>query len=381
MMVPFDFILRTRLVFGAGAAARAGELARELGARRSFLVADPGIVAAGHVDRVSAALTAANIAVFPFHDFQENPDSAMARKGAEAAREAGIDSLVAVGGGSSLDCAKAINFVLTNGGHMREYRGYGRATTSLLPMIALPTTAGTGSEAQSYAIVSDEDTHEKMACGDPTAAFRVAVLDPDLTVSQPATVTASAGYDALSHAVESYVTTKRTAISEMLSREAWRLLAVNYERVLAEPADIQARAAMQLGAFLAGAAIEQSMLGASHACANPLTRHYGISHAHAIAMLLPHVVRWNDEAVGERYRTLTDLAQNDGSRPASGASLADLLARMAEAGRLPRRLAHAGVTADTLPLLSREAAGQWTGAFNPRPFSEAAAMEIYRCAY
>jgi alcohol dehydrogenase class IV len=154
---------------------------------------------------------------------------------------------------------------------MRDYRGYGKARGTLLPSIGIPTTAGTGSEAQSYAIISDAETHAKMACGDPGIAFRVAILDPALTVSQPRAVTAIAGYDALSHAVESYVTLKATPISELFAREAWRLLSSHYERVLQAPDDRPARGAMLLGAHYAGVAIEQSMLGATHACANPLT--------------------------------------------------------------------------------------------------------------
>src|SRR6185369_12939585 len=146
---------------------------------------------------------------------------------------AGIDSIVAIGGGSSLDCAKGINFVLTNGGSMRDYRGHNKAEKPMLPSIGIPTTAGTGSEAQSYAIISDAETHAKMACGDDKARFRIVILDPVLTVTQPREVTAIAGYDALSHATEAYVTTKRNDDSMSLARDAFRLLEANYERVLA----------------------------------------------------------------------------------------------------------------------------------------------------
>ena len=128
--------------------------------------------------------------------------------------------------------------MLTNGGSMRDYRGYGKATRPMLPMIGIPTTAGTGSEAQSYAIISDAETHAKMACGDPKAAFRVAILDPALTVSQPRAVTAIAGYDAISHAVESFVTTSARRSRDLFAREAWRLLDANYERVLPTPDDL-----------------------------------------------------------------------------------------------------------------------------------------------
>src|SRR5688572_19696726 len=232
------------MVFGDGALARLGDLARELAFSRTLVVADRGVVAAGHVDRALAILAEASIATCRFHDFDVNPDARMVEAGRRVAADHLIDSLVAVGGGSSLDCAKGINFVFTNGGTMRDYRGFGKAARPMLPSIGVPTTAGTGSEAQSYALISDPDTHEKMACGDPKAAFRAAILDPALTVSQPRDVTAVAGYDAISHAVESYVTARRTPISNLFAREAWRLLEGHYERVLANPTDVPARGAM-----------------------------------------------------------------------------------------------------------------------------------------
>jgi alcohol dehydrogenase len=364
----FESHLRTRVVFGDGAIARLGELARELGFSRSLLVGDPGLVAAGHIDRAAAILERAGIATVRFHDFDANPDTRMVEAGRVVASAHEIDSIVALGGGSSLDCAKGINFVLTNGGAMRDYHGFGKAAKPMLPSIGVPTTAGTGSEAQSYALISDADTHVKMACGDPKAAFRVTILDPALTVSQPRPVTAVAGYDAISHAVESYVTSRRTEISDVFAREAWRLLDGHFERVLANPADIDARGAMLLGAHYAGVAIDQSMLGATHACANPLTARYGTTHGIAIAVMLPHVVRWNAQDVGNRYGELSDR-------------LAARLEELARAGRLPRTLREVGVSRDDMPQLAADAATQWTGTFNPRPFDASGALELYTSAY
>ena len=293
-----------RVVFGEGSLDRVGTLARELAFTRALIVADKGIVSAGFAGRTARLLEAAGIPSVLFADFDANPDTRMVEAGRAFASAHGIDGIVAVGGGSSLDCAKGINFVLSNGGSMRDYRGHGKATKPMLPSIGVPTTAGTGSEAQSYAIISDAETHAKMPCGDEKAAFRVAVLDPELTVSQPPQVTAIAGYDAISHAVEAYVTKNGTEESRGLAAEAWSLLAANYERVLAAPTDVAARGAMLKGSNLAGAAIELSMLGATHACANPLTAKYGTTHGIAIAVMLPHVVRWNGEAVGDRYARL-----------------------------------------------------------------------------
>jgi alcohol dehydrogenase len=379
----FDYQPRTRVVFGAGVIERLGELARDLSFRRTLLVADRGLAASGHVDEAVGPLQEAGIEVFRFHDFEANPDTRMVEAGTAFAATLGIDSIIGLGGGSSMDCAKGINFLLTNGGRMSDYRGYGLATKPMLPMIAIPTTAGTGSEGQTYALISDAETHVKMACGDPKAAFRVALLDPVLTVSQPRSITAISGFDAIAHAVETYVTTKRNPLSETFSREAWRLLEPNYERVLSEPDNLEARGAMQLGAFYAGVAIENSMLGATHACANPLTARYGTAHGAAIAMLLPSVVRWNEKFASNDYFWLlswSSVAARSGDVTATEA-LARRLEELAEAGGLRSSLRAGGVSESDLTELASDAAGQWTGTFNPRPFDRQGAIEIYGCAY
>ncbi|MGH9881824.1 MAG: iron-containing alcohol dehydrogenase, partial [Pyrinomonadaceae bacterium] len=373
-MVSFNFQLSTRLVSGAGSVEQMGQQAGALGFKRSLLVADQGLLGVGYVERATRLLRDAGIEVFAFHDFAVDPDSAVIEAGRLFAAPFKVDSIVGLGGGSSLDCAKGINFVLTNGGRIQDYIGYGKAATPMLPMIAIPTTAGTGSEVQSYAVVSDAETHVKMACGDPQAAFRLAILDPELTRSQPHEVTASSGFDAITHAVETYVSTRRTPMSELFSREAWRLLEANYDTVLQRPDDLPARAAMQLGACLAGIAIENSMLGATHACANPLTAHYGTTHGAALAMLLPSVVRWNGPKSSERYRELLRISKGKPKEDPADA-LAARLEELAALGGLGTTLSRAGIAAADLPALATEAAEQWTGRFNPRPFDYAGAME------
>lgn len=379
-MDPFDFQLRTRVIFGAGSIGRLGELASELNFHKTLLVADHGMLQSGHVEDALAPLRKAGIRTSCFHDFEVNPDTRMVEAGKEYAASFAVDSIIGLGGGSSLDCAKGINFLLTNGGEMRDYLGYGKASHPLVPMIAVPTTAGTGSEAQSYALISDAQTHQKMACGDPTAAFQIALLDPLLTLSQPHIVTATSGFDAIAHAVETYVTTRRNGLSEFYSREAWRLLDENYERVLESPNDKKARGAMQLGAYFAGVAIEHSMLGATHACANPLTAHYGTVHGEALAVMLPWVVRWNASVASERYAELLHLSKIAvGTEPAE--KLARRLEELGSKAGLRKTLSTVGVPAGDLPMLAAEAATQWTGTFNPRPFDADGAMEVYRSAF
>jgi alcohol dehydrogenase len=379
-MVPFDFQLRTRVVFGQGSFDRLGQLARDLGFRRSLLVADSGLVQAGHVAQAIRLLEAEGIEAARYHDFGPNPDSAMVDAGCRFAGPLAVDSIIGLGGGSSLDCAKGINFLLTNGGSIGDYRGYGKAATPLLPMIGVPTTAGTGSEAQSYAVIADAATHMKMACGDPSAAVRIALLDPELTLTAPRHVTAMAGFDAIAHAFETAVTMRRTPLSDTFSHRAWRLLGDAFERVLLHPADGEARAAMQLGAHFAGMAIEQSMLGAAHACANPLTARYDLAHGLALAILLPHVVRWNAAAARERYTALLSSPRRRSRDEDSAETLARRLEDLASAGGLAMKLSDAGVEVSDLPALSAQAAEQWTGTFNPRPFNAEGAMEIYRAA-
>lgn len=378
---PFDFHTPTRVVFGPGTLARLGELAREMGATRALLVTDPGLKAVGHPQRARASLEGAGLAVYWFDDVEENPTGRHVEAGAAFARPLGIDLIVSVGGGSAMDCAKGVNFLLSNGGRMSDYKGFGRATRPMLPSVGIPTTSGTGSEAQSYALIADETTHLKMACGDRKAAFQVAILDPELTVSQPAKVTALTGIDALSHALESYVTAKRSPASQMFAREAWRLLEPNLETVLRDPTDLEARGAMQMGAFLAGTAIENSMLGVCHSCANPLTAHYGLTHGLAIGVMLPHVVRFNTPEVGELYGELAEEAGLlDGHPGGAAETLARRITRLLQLADLPISLSACGVSAAILPLLAEEANQQWTARFNPRPVSETEILELYQAA-
>ena len=407
-MTPFELQLRTRLVFGPGVIDRLGGVARELGFSRPLLVTDRGLRDAGHLDHALRQLRDAGVEAAVFDACEVNPDAAMVDRGVAFAAARRPDSIIGLGGGSPLDCAKGINLLLTNGGAIADYKGYGLARKPLLPMIAVPTTAGTGSEAQSYAVIADSATHMKMACGDPKLAFAAAILDPGLTVSQPPAVTAAAGFDALAHAVETAVTTRRTPVSTLFSHAAFRLLDGHYERTLADPEDIDARAAMQLGAFYAGVAIEHSMLGAAHACANPLTARHALTHGVALAILLPHVVRWNAEGDGGLYRDLAGglapsagggSAGGVGSRPAhetrgvgappavgggaggAGNRLAGRLADAARSGGFPPDLRTAGVPADDLPSLADAAAAQWTGTFNPRPFGAREALDVYQRAW
>jgi alcohol dehydrogenase len=376
----FQFHAGTRLVVGAGAIERLGGLAAELGGRFALVVSDPGITAAGHVARAVKSLEQAGLRCTVFDSVHENPTTVDVDACVRHARGRDIDLLIGLGGGSPMDAAKGCNFLLTNGGRMQEYWGRGKARGPMLPMIAVPTTAGTGSEVQSFALVADADTHQKMACGDPKALPRVALLDPTLTLSQPHAVSACSGLDALAHALESAVTSARTPLSRMLSAEAFGLAAAAFPQVLERPQDLSAQESMLLSASLAGMAIENSMLGAAHSMANPLTAGFDLAHGHAVALMLPHVIRFNaalPEVDAEYARLVRRL---EGPAAGGGETLARWLEAMLQRAGLPRRLRECGVGDASIPELARGAARQWTAQFNPRPVSASDFEALYRAA-
>jgi alcohol dehydrogenase len=369
----FDYRPRTRIVFGVNAVERVGELAKELQGNTVLLVTDPGIVKAGHAERLTGLLRSAGLTVVSFDEVEENPSTTCVDKCVAVARSAPINLIIGLGGGSSMDTAKGCNFILTNGGRMQDYLGIGKAHSPMLPLIAVPTTGGTGSECQSFALITEEKTHQKMACGDPRAAAKIALLDPALTVSQPQRVTACSGIDAISHAVETAVTSRRTALSLVFSHAAFRFTNNALPKVLANPNDIEARGQMLLGAAWAGMAIENSMLGAAHSAANPLTAHFGIVHGHAVGLMLPHVVRFNkaEPAVARAY---SELAGEDADQ------LPDRLSSLLNLAGLPASLRLCAVKDSDLPMLASEAARQWTAQFNPRPVTSADFEKLFRAA-
>jgi alcohol dehydrogenase len=356
------------LLFARGALEDLGREAAKLGTR-VLLVSDPGIAKAGHVAHAEANLKRAGLQVAVFAGAGENPTTDHIAAGLEVARAGNINLIVGLGGGSSMDCAKGINFLISNGGRMQDYWGVGKATKPMLPLIAIPTTTGTGSEAQSAALITDPATHQKMACLDKKTLASLAILDVTLTDTQPPRVAALTGIDAISHAIETAACNKRTAVSRELSAAAWGLLSGSYKTMLADPPDAAARQNMLLGAHLAGCAIENAMLGAAHACANPLTAAFGLPHGAAVGLMLPAVIRFN-AAANNPYSDLGDAE-----------TLALQVDEFLRAAGLPRTLTSVEIPKSRLPELARNAATQWTATFNPIPVGEAELLRIYESVF
>ncbi|MDX2198150.1 MAG: iron-containing alcohol dehydrogenase [Phycisphaerae bacterium] len=405
------------VALGAGASAAVGPFVRRRGAKHVLLVTDPHIRDAGHLRRVLASCEAAGLRVGVFDGVAENPTTAQVEAGVRFAKTAGamgapIDFLIGLGGGSAMDCAKGINFILSCGGAMADYRGDAPAEVlakrpPLLPSVMIPTTAGTGSEAQSFALISDERTHMKMPCGDRRPPGQgglrplLAVLDPDLIATAPRGVTIAVGLDALTHALETSACKARDEVSREASRRAWGLLTASFSRVLAEGkglasaarrggqdtahravaqvdssalSDEDMRTGMLLGAHLAGVAIERSMLGAAHSCANPLTAKFDITHGIAVGLMMPHVIAFNAGAG-------SGLAANPYEELGLPGTLVDTMkSYLATAGILPRLRDH-GVPREALAGLAEGAAVQWTARFNPREVGREELEAIFEAAW
>jgi len=368
--IDFSHLNNTNVHFGVNASHGIGEHLKEFKSSKVLIVTDNGILNAGHLKPVIDSLKSYDISFELYSSVKENPSTDDVNDCADFAKNKSIDLIIGLGGGSSLDTAKGVNFILTNGGVMHDYRGVGKATQEMLPFIAIPTTAGTGSECQSFAIISDSITHEKMACGDLKAAAKLAILDPSLTASQPNHISAHTGIDAISHALETLVTNKRSKHSMQYSKLAFALLNRSFEKVIHEPTNIIARSDMLLGAAYAGTAIECSMLGAAHASANPLTAHFAIPHGAAVGLMLPHVIEFNSSIreIHDLYRSLSEEY------------LADRIINLLNISKIPTKLSDYGIKNDHFMELANEAAIQWTGNFNPRATDVTDFISLYESA-
>ena len=373
---------RTRLLYGEGRLAELGPSASGLGMTRVLMVTSVDLMREGHVEAALDWLEAAGVEV-ECHFVGEDPDHEVAEGVAQVARENNVDGFVGLGGGSAIDAAKGGNLLFTHGGRIQDYWGQDKVLGPLRPMIAIPTTAGTGSEVQSAALISDAKTHRKKACVDEHLAPQVAILDPELSCSMPRTVTESSGLDALAHALETAVTRRRNELSVKYSVEALSLIHQPFLVALTDPENLQARGSMLLASTYAGLAIEHSMLGASHACANPLSQQYGISHGFAVGYALPTVLRWNghDEHVRAQY---AEVARQSGcAHPDLGdydafEILLDTVEAFVGQTSAAESWRKAGVLLANPAELGKKAAAEWTAGFNPRILSEADFATLYR---
>jgi len=386
MTAPFIFNTVGSIVFGAGKAAEIGTLAEARGWRRLLLVTDPGLITVGLVDSCAASLAAAGIEVTIFSDVVADPPEPVVQAATEAARAHGADAVIGFGGGSSLDTAKLVALLARSGEPLSEAYGIGNAKGPRLPLMLVPTTAGTGSEVTPISIVTT-GTSEKMGVVSPLLLPDVALLDPELTYGLPPAVTAATGVDAMVHAIEAHASASanNNPVSRALACEALRLMGGALERAVHTGSDAGARADMLLGSMLAGQAFANSPVAAVHALAYPIGGHFHIPHGLSNALVLPHVLRFNAETAGEAYADIAPLVfpslAEIGSQGRATAFADELQALSIRCG-LPPRLRDVNIPEEALEMMAEDAMKQTRLLVNnPRPVTRADAQAIYRAAW
>jgi alcohol dehydrogenase class IV len=382
---PFAFNTTAAIVFEPGSAARLGEIAgRRLGSRVLF-VTDPGLLNIGLADAAIVSLKTAGVEITVFGEVEADPSRATLLKAVEAGR--GASGIVGFGGGSSLDVAKLAALLLGSGEDLDEAWGVAQAKGPRLPLVLIPTTAGTGSEVTPVSIITVGE-EEKRGVSSPIILPDVAILDADLTLGLPAAITAATGIDAMVHAIEAYASksTNNNPLSKMLAREALRLLGANIEKVIANGQDRDARGAMLLGSMLAGQAFANSPVAAVHALAYPIGGTFHIPHGLSNALVLPHVLRFNAPDAAHLYAEIAGdcfpaLNGEEGVQGRCAAFIEELAALSKRVG-LPARLRDVGIGEDALAKMAADAMKQQRLLVNnPRPVSEADALAIYRAAW
>ena len=383
-MDSFRFDTVSRIVSGPGEALRLAAHCEPLGIDRVLLVTDPGLVAIGLIAPVEAALGEAGVAVTRFAEVREDPPEAVVEAAAAAGRAAAAAGVLAVGGGSSMDVAKVVAALLAGAQPLQAMYGVDQLQGGRLPLILVPTTAGTGSEVTPVAVITTGET-TKAGVSSATLLPDVAVLDPDLTLGLPPSVTAMTGVDAMVHAIEAYTSAlKKNPVSDNLARNALRLLAGNIRRAVHSGSDRDARAAMLLGAMQAGQAFANAPVAAVHALAYPLGGHYHIPHGLSNSLVLPAVLRFNLPAAAPLYAELAALLvpEAGGSDEARATALIEALEALIADLALPATLAAAGVREDSLETLAADAMLQQRLLVNnPRELSHDDALAVYRAAY
>ena len=385
-MIPdyFEFYVGAKVQFGRGLTDSAGEEVKKIGVRRAFVVADQVLVDNGLVERVEAGLSRSGVEVCGrFVDVPPNSEVEVVRALTKAASGSGCDGLVAVGGGSVIDSAKAANMVLSEGGDLMDWQGVNLLERPLGPLVAVPTTAGTGSEVTSFAVVKDAASETKLSFASPYLVPQLAILDPEMTATMPAGLTAATGFDAMTHAVEAYVSINAEPITDALALHAIRLIAEHLPAAVASGSDLAAREQMLLASHMAGIAFNVAGVGVVHAVAHVLGGIHGVAHGVANALMLPSGMSFNAAEVATRYAEIgraLGVAQG-GSPEAMAAEAVERVKKLRSEVGLPSQLREVGVPEDSLERIGGEALLDGAIFFNPREATEEELVALVREAY
>ena len=384
MMTPFQFMAATRVRCAAGGLQALGEEVQTVGGRHVLLVTDPGVRRAGLMDRAVRVLETAGIPCRVYSAVTPNPSTAVVEEGVSLLKDHGCDCLVALGGGSAIDTAKAIGILATHPGPLGAYEGVNKLTAPLPPLIAIPTTAGTGSEVTCVAVITDPVRHYKAVIRSDSLAPRVALLDAELLLTLPPPIVAATGIDAFTHAYESFVSQATNPVSQALAVEAMRLIARHLRRFYGNPANQDAAEAMLIASTMAGFAFSSGRVGVIHAMAHPLGGHFNVPHGLANAILLPYCADFTRPAVPELFCRIAEALGEDVRglpQEAAGARAVAAIRGLVEDLNIPTSLRQVGADPRAIDQLTADAVASGIHATTPRHVTAEAIRELYALAF
>ncbi len=377
------FFIPSVNMMGIGSLGEAVDAIRKYGFRHALIVTDAGLAKAGVADKVAGLLQEQDINATIFDGAKPNPTVSNVENGLLKLKASGADFIISLGGGSPHDCAKGIALVAANGGEISDYEGVDQSAKPQLPLIAINTTAGTASEMTRFCIITDETRHVKMAIVDRNVTPLLSVNDPSLMAAMPKGLTAATGMDALTHAIEAYVSTAATPITDACALKAVELISANLRTAVANGSDMPARENMAYAQFLAGMAFNNASLGYVHAMAHQLGGFYDLPHGVCNAVLLPHVESFNASICPARLKDVAAAMGIDTQRldneQGAAAAIAAIRQLSGDIG-IPGGLAELGAKADDIPTLAANAMKDACGFTNPRPANQAQIEEIFRTA-
>ncbi|OSI15326.1 iron-containing alcohol dehydrogenase [Neisseria dumasiana] len=375
-----QFFMPVQNILGENALSEAMDVITALGLKKALIVTDGGLSKMGVADKIGGLLKEKSIDYTVFDKAQPNPTVSNVNDGLVALKDADADFIVSLGGGSSHDCAKAVAIVATNGGKIEDYEGLDKSKKPQLPLIAINTTAGTASEMTRFAVITDEERHVKMAIVDKHVTPLLSVNDPSLMEGMPAPLTAATGMDALTHAVEAYVSTIASPITDACAVKAIELIARYLPTAVKEPKNKEAREKMAYAQFLAGMAFNNASLGYVHAMAHQLGGFYDLPHGVCNALLLPHVERFNQQAAKERLDEIgTILSKNNDDL--KGLDVIDAITKLARIVGIPKSLKELGVKKEDFGVLADNALKDVCGFTNPIQANKEQIVGIFEAAF
>ncbi|MFJ8247966.1 iron-containing alcohol dehydrogenase [Peribacillus asahii] len=383
-LVSYKYFMPTRVECGNGISEKTGELVKELGVTRVLIITDKGVRAANLLDGIEKSLLDVNVDYEIYDEVEPNPSAETIHRGVDYLKQHKSDAVLAVGGGSSIDTAKGIAAMATNPGHILEYEGVGKITNLPLPIIAIPTTAGTGSETTNSTIVTNRETSFKLAVISPHLFPNLAILDPALTLGLPQEITAATGMDALTHAIESYTSKAANPVSQAFAMQAVKMIGENLTKSYFVGTDLVSRENILVASMLAGVAFSQSRLGNVHAISHTLGGVFNIPHGIANAALLPFVMKFNLPACADKYKDIAIALGKDvsGLSTLQAAEKAiETVIEMNQSMNIPLNIKDLGVSLDYLPKLVEDSMRSGNVLINPRLTKPVDIQSIIEKAY